>query len=189
MDCDAASMRERLLALLARDGWKRGTFTLASGRTSDFFIDCKEVILAAEGHHLAGHLVYRALAPFFPLDAVAGVVVGGCPLASAASCVSFALPNPLDALLVRMERKDHGTGRRIEGPSRGGRARRVAIVEDVLTTGGSLRRAAEAVAGEGHQVAAAVVLVDREEGGREALADLGFPVVSVFRKKDFFDVP
>jgi orotate phosphoribosyltransferase len=177
--------RARLLEMLRALAYREGEFVLASGRKSNFFIDCKQVILRAEGHVLAGRALLGALAAYAPLDAVAAVAIGGCPLASAVSTLSYLEGGRLHALYIRKERKDHGTGRLVDGLGALSGPSRVAVVEDVLTTGGSLRFAVEKVLEQGHRVPAAVVLVDREEGGEKALEDLGVPLVALFRKGDF----
>jgi orotate phosphoribosyltransferase len=184
---DAA--RQRLLDLLRADAWRRGTFRLASGRESDFFIDCKQVILTAEGHRLCGEVlggVIREAGLDDVTDAVAGVALGGCPLASAVSLTSaLGAGRRWDALYVRKEPKDHGTAQRIEGRVSLAASLRVVLLEDVLTTGGSSRVAVEALRADGHTVAAVVALVDRREGGREALEALGLRVLPVFSRADF----
>src|SRR5262249_679669 len=137
--------RAKLLERLRRDAYRAGTFTLVSGKTSDFFIDCKRVCLTAEGHALVGEGLFEQLSALEaagrvgPIDGVAGVALGGCPLASAVSLWSQLRSHPLDALYVRKEAKDHGTRALIEGALRPGA--RVALLEDVLTTGGSSRAA------------------------------------------------
>jgi orotate phosphoribosyltransferase len=181
--------RQRLLEQLRTDAWRRGTFRLASGRESDFFIDCKQVILTAEGHRLCGEVlcgVIRAEGLGEEADAVAGVALGGCPLASAVSLTSaLGGGRAWDALYVRKEPKDHGTAQRIEGRVSLAASLRVVLLEDVLTTGGSSRVAVEALRADGHTVLAVVALVDRREGGREALEAMGLRVVPVFSRADF----
>jgi orotate phosphoribosyltransferase len=177
--------RARLLELLRTLAFREGEFGLASGRKSNFFIDCKQVILRAEGHVLAGRALLRALGAYEPLDAVAAVAIGGCPLASAMSTLSHLEGGRLHALYIRKERKDHGTGRLVDGLGALSGPSRVAVVEDVLTTGGSLRYGVEKVLEQGHRVPVAVVLVNREEGGEGALEDLGVPLVALYRKGDF----
>jgi len=181
--------RQRLLERLRTDAWRRGTFRLASGRDSDFFIDCKQVILTAEGHRLCGEVlcgVIRASGLGEEADAVAGVALGGCPLASAVSLTSaLGGGRSWDALYVRKEPKDHGTAQRIEGRVSLAASLRVVLLEDVLTTGGSSRMAVEALRADGHTVLAVVALVDRREGGREALEAMGLRVIPVFSRADF----
>src|SRR3954471_1036100 len=101
--------RARLIELLRQLSFERKRVTLASGKESDFFIDCKQTVLTAEGHALVGELLFEALDALPPCDAIAGVELGGCPLASAVSLTSFQKGRPLDALYVRKEVKDHGS--------------------------------------------------------------------------------
>src|SRR5205823_502835 len=109
------SGRARLLELLRARSFARKKVTLASGRESDFFIDCKQTVLTAEGHALVGAEMFDALAKLPKADAVAGVELGGCPLASAVALVSFQRGAPLDAVYVRKDAKDHGSKRLLEG--------------------------------------------------------------------------
>src|SRR5215470_15812798 len=136
-------MRERLLELLTKRSFARRTVVLASGKESDFFIDCKQTVLTAEGHALAGELMFEALAQLPPCRAVAGVELGGCPLASAVSLVSFQKGRPLAALYVRKEQKDHGSKRLVEGDRAIVPGMPVVVLEDVITTGGSTLKAVE----------------------------------------------
>jgi orotate phosphoribosyltransferase len=177
------SDRDALLALLRRDAYKHGRFRLASGRESDFFIDCKRVMLTAEGHRLIGSVLFEELATLPDTAAVAGVALGGCPLVSAVSLTSALRGRPLDALYVRKEPKDHGTARRVEGSVPAGAA--VVLLEDVLTTGGSARAAIEALRAEGWRVDQVLALVDRDEGGVAALAALGVTARGLFSRGDF----
>ena len=181
-------MRERLLSLLRSHSFRQGApdeFLLASGRRSDFFVNCKATVLRSEGHHLAGHLVLDALERFSPLDGLGGVAIGACPLVSAASTVAHARGMTLNAFYVRRSRKDHGTADKMDGLEGIRPGGRVAMVEDVLTTGGSLAFGIEEARRIGLVVAVAVVLVDRLEGGREGIEGMGVPLVSVFTRKDF----
>src|SRR3954466_7970301 len=132
--------RARLIDLLRELSFERRRVILASGKESDFFIDCKQTVLTAEGHALVGELMLDALPP---CDAVAGVELGGCPLASAVSLVSFQRNAPRDAIYVRKEAKDHGSKRLVEGDTHLAPGATVAILEDVVTTGGSTLKAAE----------------------------------------------
>ena len=177
------SGRDELLALLRRDAYKEGRFRLASGRESDFFIDCKRVMLTAEGHRLIGSVLFDEVAAMEDVAGVAGVALGGCPLVSAVSLTSALRGKPFDALYVRKEAKDHGTGRRVEGSVPAGAE--VVLLEDVLTTGGSSRAAVEALRAEGWRVSRVLALVDREEGAVAALAALGLPARGLFHRADF----
>lgn len=181
--------RAALLERLRRDAYREGRFRLASGRESDFFIDCKRVMLTAEGHRLTGEVLCEevsALGDEARVEGVAGVALGGCSLASAVSLTSALKgvgPHRAgwDALYVRKEPKDHGTGARVEGVA----GPRVVLVEDVLTTGGSSKSAIEALRAAGHEVVAVFALIDRDEGARDALAAVGVTARGVFHRSDF----
>jgi orotate phosphoribosyltransferase len=182
---EPADAREELLSLLRRLSFRRGKFVLASGKESDFFIDCKQTVLGARGHLLSGVVMFDALDRLPRCDAVAGVALGGCPLASAVSLVSELRARPLPALYVRKEAKDHGTRRLVEGEVGAPGPAPVVLLEDVITTGGSTLKAVAALEAAGAKVAGVVVLVDRCEGGAEALDAAGMPWVSIFRRQDF----
>lgn len=177
--------RERLVTLLRERSFERRRVTLASGRESDFFIDCKQTALTAEGHALIGALMFDVLAELPPCDAVGGVELGGCPLASAVSLTSFQRGRPLPALYVRKARKDHGTTKLVEGDKSLQAGLRVALLEDVITTGGSSLKAVETLRAAGAVVVGIVALVDREEGGAETIREAGLPLVTLARKSDF----
>ena len=177
--------RERMVALLRERSFERKRVILASGRESDFFIDCKQSILTAEGHALVGELMFDALAALPACEAVAGVELGGCPLASAVSLVSFLRGRPLPALYVRKEVKDHGSKRLVEGDRAIVPGLPVVILEDVITTGGSTLKAAQKLESVGVRVVGVVALVDRLEGGAEAIREAGLPLVSICTRRDF----
>lgn len=176
--------RARLLELLRARSFANKRVVLASGRESDFFIDCKQTVLSAEGHALVGELLLDAIAPMSPL-AVAGVELGGCPLASAVALTSHLRGAPVDAIYVRKDAKDHGSRRELEGDAHLPRGARVALVEDVVTTGGSTLRAAEKLRAAGYEVAGVAALVDRLEGGREAIESAALPLVTLYTRRDF----
>jgi orotate phosphoribosyltransferase len=177
--------RERLLELLRARSFERKRVLLASGRESDFFIDCKQAVLTAEGHALVGDVMLDAVAALPGCVAVAGVELGGCPLASAVALTSFQRGAPLDAVYVRKDAKDHGSRRVLEGDSRLPAGARVALLEDVVTTGGSTLKAAAKLREGGYEVAGVVALVDRLEGGREAIEAGGLRLVALFTRDDF----
>lgn len=179
--------RTRLIELLTQLSFEKKLVTLASGRQSNFFIDCKQTILTAEGHALVGELMFDALSELGAVDAVGGVELGGCPLASAVSLVSFQKGRALPALYVRKERKDHGSAKRIEGDRALRPGLRVALLEDVVTTGGSSLKALDVLREAGCEVAGIVALVDRLEGGREAIEAAGVRLVSLATRRDFLE--
>ena len=177
--------RERLLQLLKRLSYEQREVTLASGQKSNFYIDCKQAVLTAEGHFLVGALFHRILSEQArEIEAIGGVTMGADPLASAVSTVSFIAGRPLAAFYVRKEPKGHGTGQWLEGTRSLRPGMPVAILEDVVTTGGSALKAVARVREHGLKVALILGLVDREEGGRETL-EKEAPLITLFRKRDF----
>ena len=179
---------QQLLALLSRTSFKLGTFKLASGATSDYYIDCRTTTLHAEGGRLTGHAILELLEQNgIQAEAVGGLTMGADPIVSNVATASAwrALSSPgaplLHGFLVRKAEKTHGTGRRIEGFCREGA--HVVIVDDVCTTGGSTINAIEAAQQAGMKVAAVVCIVEREEAnGRPAVeaAAAGAPFLRLF---------
>lgn len=180
-----ADARARLLELLRDRSFQRKRVTLASGKESDFFIDCKQTVLTAEGHALTGALMLDAALAAGPFDAIAGVELGGCPLASAAALTSFLRGAPRDAVYVRKDAKDHGSKRLVEGDTRLGAGATLVILEDVTTTGGSTLKAVEKLRAAGYRVSHVVTLVDRLEGGREAIEASGLALTAIYTRRDF----
>lgn len=191
MGADAAGPagpRAGLLELLRSRAFERKRVVLASGRESDFFIDCKQAVLTALGHALVGETMLeavRALPGPGPCVAVAGVELGGCPLASAVALTSHQRGMPLDAVYVRKDAKEHGSRRQLEGNTRLPAGARLALLEDVVTTGGSTLKAAAKLRDAGYVVAGVIALVDRLEGGREAIEADGLKLVALFTRDDF----
>lgn len=177
--------RASLLELLKKHSFARRKVILASGRESDFFIDCKQSILRADGHVFAGRLMYEALTKLPDCVAVAGVELGGCPLASAVAMTSMLAGDPKNAIYVRKVAKDHGSQRLLEGDAELEENAPVVILEDVTTTGGSTLAAAEKLRTAKRNVVGVVTLVDRLEGGYEAIVAAGIPVVAIFTRADF----
>src|ERR1700716_197851 len=174
---------DRLRVLLAERSARRGHFTLASGRQSTLYIDARLTTMSPDGLALIGPLALAALrASNWQVDAVGGLTLGADPVSYAIAYASALAGTPLRAFTVRKEAKAHGPGRLIEGPFRDGD--RVAVIEDVITTGGSALRAAETIRAGGGVVVGVLALVDREEGGREALESAGLPVLALARASD-----
>jgi orotate phosphoribosyltransferase len=180
-----SAKRARLIQLLTERSFERRKVILASGRESDFFIDCKQTMLTAEGHALVGELMFDLLAELPPCEAVGGVELGGCPLASAVSLVSFQRGKPLNALYVRKAKKDHGTTKLVEGDKSLKPGLKVALLEDVVTTGGSSLKAVESLKAAGAEVIGIVALVDRLEGGADTIRAAGLPLVTLATRSDF----
>ncbi len=174
-----ADAHARLLELLRVRAFARRKVILASGRESDFFIDCKQAVLGAEGHVVVGQAMLAALEQLPRCVAVAGVELGGCPLASAVALTSFQRGAPLDAIYVRKDVKDHGSRRLLEGNAAIPDGAAVALLEDVVTTGGSTLNAAAKLRDAGYRVVGVVALVDRLEGGRGAIEAAGLPFVAL----------
>ncbi len=179
-----ASKRGRLLELLRTRSFQEREVTLSSGLKSNFYIDCKQVSLDAEGAALIGDLFHQIIDEVAPKAiAVGGLTMGADPLATATSILSFQLGRPRAAFLVRKEPKGHGTGQWVESTKLPEGAP-VVILEDVITTGASTLRAIERARGAGLVVLHAVCLVDRLEGGREAVVS-ETPLTTLFTRRDF----
>jgi orotate phosphoribosyltransferase len=177
---------DRLLELLATRSVRRGQFTLASGRQSTLYIDARLTTMSPEGLSVIGPLGVSALAGSgWNVQAVGGLTLGADPVSYAISYASASLRSPLRAFTVRKQAKEHGTGKLIEGPFRTGD--RVAVIEDVITTGGSAIKAISAVRAAGGTVAGVLALVDREEGGREAIETAGVPVLVMARVSEILE--
>ena len=178
----SASDRRHLAALLAERSAKRGQFTLASGRESNFYVDARLTTMSPEGLALIGPAALQAIADaHWDADSVGGLTLGADPISYAISYASASTAHPVRAFTVRKEPKGHGTGKLVEGPFRSGD--RVVIIEDVVTTGGSALKAAAVIAAGG-RVLGILALVDREEGGREAIEAAGYSVRSLVRASD-----
>lgn len=175
--------RDRLVVMLAGRSARRGLFTLASGRLSSLYIDARLTTMSPDGLALIGPLALAELERLeWSVDAVGGLTLGADPISYAIAYASDLAGRHVRAFTVRKEPKAHGTARQVEGPFREGD--RVAVVEDVITTGGSALRAVEAVRREGGTVAGVLALVDREEGGREALEGAGLRVHALARASE-----
>ena len=160
-------MRQELIDLLCEKSFRYSqdpVFKLVSGKMSRFYVNCKPTTLNARGMFLVGHLILDALVRQ-EIQAVGGLTFGADPIAVAAAFASALEGPPIDAFSIRKTRKDHGIVKWVEGDIRPGQ--RVAIIDDVATTGGSTIKAVERARSEGLEVVKAVILVDRQEGGLE----------------------
>lgn len=178
--------RLQLLEMLRRLSFERRQVVLSSGKTSDFYIDCKRTALTARGHFLIGRLFCERLRQL-PEKVVAagGLTLGADPLASAVALTSYLGGEDIQAFLVRKEPKGHGTGQWIEGRVLLKEGDAVAILEDVVTTGASTLKAIERAEAEGLRVVAVLALVDRLEGGREAVEARGHRLEALYTREDF----
>ncbi|MGE0867964.1 MAG: orotate phosphoribosyltransferase [Kofleriaceae bacterium] len=182
-----SAKRERLLELLRARSFQEREVTLSSGLTSNFYIDCKQVSLDAEGAALIGELFNAVIDEVAPTAvAVGGLTLGADPLATATSIASFVAQRPdriRSAFIVRKEPKGHGTNQWVESTKLSA-GTPVVILEDVITTGASTLKAIERARLAGLTVLHAVGLVDRLEGGREAVV-AQTPLTTLFTKRDF----
>ena len=163
----AFTMKEELIDLLCQKSFKfsqEPIYKLVSGRMSQFYVNCKPVTLCARGMFLAGHLLFEAIKND-DITAIGGLTFGADPLAVATAFTSELKARPINAFSIRKTRKDHGMIRWIEGDIQPGE--RVAIIDDVATTGGSTIKAIKRARAEGLEVVRVVILVDRQEGGVE----------------------
>jgi orotate phosphoribosyltransferase len=174
---DKTRARARLLEVVREKALRRGTFTLASGKTSDYYLDCRLVTLDPEGIFLLSRLILEDLKDS-PVEAVGGLTLGADPIASVVAALSHLEGRPVRAFLVRKETKGHGTQKRIEGAPLTGA--RVAVVEDVMTTGGSAKEAIAQAEAAGAKVERVYCLVDRLEGGGAELRAKGYDVRTIF---------
>jgi len=176
--------KQRLKEILLEKSYRKGSFTLTSGKTSDFYIDGKQTTLSAEGSYLCGKLLFQLLQKSpIPIDAVGGMTLGADPLVTAVSIASFLEKKPIPAFIVRKEAKGHGTGNYIEGLKNMAEGCTVALLEDVVTTGGTLIKVIERVEAAGFKVGLIATVVERQEGGTEALAKAGYTLESVFTRE------
>ncbi len=180
--------RRRLRALLAERSYQRRRVVLASGRVSDFYFDSKQTVLDGEGAYLTGLLLFEAIRglPEFPeVRAVGGLALGAVPLGTAVAVVSHQQGRPLASLVVRKTVKVHGTAAAVEGAALVPAGSTVVALEDVVTSGGSALTAVRRLREGGYQVRTVVALIDRQEGGREALEAAGLALHALFARADF----
>jgi len=182
-------MKDQLLALLRTKSLKRAKegefFTLASGAKSTVYLDVRKTALSPEGHRLLGEMLYKAIPWAKNPSLVAGVELGGCPLASAVSMYStFAFEGMprFPAVYVRKQGKDHGTKNLVEGPYEPGQS--VVLLEDVVTSGGSSLKALEALTAAGLTPVGVLAVVDREQGGGGAFEEAGIPFEALVTMKE-----
>ncbi|MEW6456123.1 MAG: orotate phosphoribosyltransferase [Acidobacteriota bacterium] len=176
-------MRERLLEILKEKSFKKDVKRiLASGRESTYYIDGKITTMDPEGAYLIANIVLEILKAF-DVDAIGGYTLGADPIVGAVVGLSYQLRKPIYGFIVRKEPKTHGEMKLIEGPFK--RGWKVALIDDVVTTGSSILKAAKAVEEEGAEVALTMAIVDRLEGGRKNLESKGYKFISIFTRKDF----
>jgi orotate phosphoribosyltransferase len=173
----AEESERSLLELFKRHALLHGEFTLASGAKSSYYFDGRMLTLLPEGAYLVAKKVFQLLAG--KVDAIGGLSLGADPIVAAVALISHLEGQPIPAFIVRAEVKKHGTQKKIEGHlPKGGR---VAIVDDVITTGGSVFQAIEAVEAEGCRVVKVIALLDRDQGGSDELKRRGYDFVALLK--------
>ncbi len=172
--------RSRLLRLIRKLSYREGDFTLASGKKSKFYIDLKATTLHPDGAYLFGEVAYALLKEQgVRVEGVGGLTLGADPLATSLSLAARRHGDHWPAFIVRKEPKDHGTSRYIEGTENLRPGARVLVLEDVVTTGGSSLKAIECLKRDGYEPAFALTVVDREQGGREAIEAAGSKLLRI----------
>lgn len=184
-------MKKKLISLILSRSFKftqKPTFKLASGKKSKFYFNCKPATLDPEGMFLIGNLLFRLIKAekTWKVKAVGGLTLGADPVAAAIAYTSYLKKERLKAFTVRKEPKKHGTMLWIEGDVK--RGDRVLIVEDVITTGSSTKKAVQRAKAAGLKVKGVVALIDRQEGGKEAVEAMGLPFKALLTKEDIFKV-
>lgn len=175
------SMRDELLAHIATHALKKGDFTLASGRKSNYYINGKLSTLDARGAYLVARTFLAMIADDVP-DAVGGLTLGADPIIGSMLALAGMEDLDMKGFIVRKATKDHGTQSLVEGPADG--VEKVVIIEDVVTTGGSSMKAIAAIEELGCKVTRVLAVVDREQGGRENLKEKGYRLESIFTAKE-----
>ena len=185
------TMKKRLIELVIERTFKfttKPTFKLASGKTSSFYFNCKPTTLNPEGMYLIGQLLHDLIkgCKSMKIKAVGGLTLGADPVANAIAYTSYLKGDSIESFVVRKEPKKHGTMLWIEGQVKKGD--KVMIVEDVITTGSSTLKAVSRAKKCGLKVQGVIVLIDRQEGGREKVEALGLPLKALLTKDEIFRV-
>ena len=177
--------RTRLAKLLYSRSYREGDFTLTSGKKSDYYFDCKQTALHPEGGYLIGSLFLDIIFSLQEqVQGVGGMTLGADPLVSAVSVLSFLEKKPLPGFIIRKEAKGHGTNAYLEGMTNFEPGFKVCLLEDVVTTGGTLLTACQRVEDAGLKISGILCVLDREEGGRENIRSAGYDLVSIFTRKE-----
>ena len=176
------SAREQLIRYISDDAVFRGDFTLTSGAKATYYVDLRKVSLDHRVAPLIGQVMLDLIAPIRDVAAVGGLTMGADPIAAAVLHQGAARGLSYDAFVVRKEPKDHGRGRQVEGPDVEGK--RVVVLEDTSTTGGSPLSAIEALLKVGAEIAAVAVVVDRATGARERIEAAGYPYLAAIGLED-----
>ncbi|MDR2892578.1 MAG: orotate phosphoribosyltransferase [Deltaproteobacteria bacterium] len=180
---DTIRLKQKLAKLLVEKSYLEGEFTLSSGLSSDYYFDCRQTSLHPEGAWLIGALMAEMLRPL-GINGVGGMTMGADPLITAVSLAGRELGLNWPGLIVRKEAKKHGTGRSLEGMANFQPGACVGMLEDVVSTGGSVLKACESVRASGLVIRDVVCVLDREMGGREALQQAGCKLHAIFTRAE-----
>lgn len=179
------NQKETLRKLLLEKSYEKKEVILASGRKSDFYFDGKQTSLNPLGSYLIGSLFFEMIQNSGrKIEAIGGPTLGADPIVTAVSLISQLKENPIPAFIIRKEPKKHGTSAWIEGEKNLRPGMQIALVEDVVTSGGSVLKAAEKVEKAGYFISLILTLVDREEGGREKIEEKGYRFQAIFTKRE-----
>ncbi|BDZ55056.1 Orotate phosphoribosyltransferase [Agromyces marinus] len=181
-NAQTADDRRQLIEYISSDAVFHGDFTLTSGKQASYYVDLRRVSLDHRVAPLIGRVMLDLIADVPDVAAVGGMTMGADPIATAVLHQGAARGASYDAFVVRKEPKDHGRGKQVEGPDVAGR--RVIVLEDTSTTGGSPLKAIEALRAAGAEVAAVAVVVDRDTGAREVIEAAGVPYLAAIGLKD-----
>ncbi len=176
-----APQKARLLAIIKQKSFLRGQFKLASGATSDYYLDMKPTTFDPEGAALVADIIFSMLRDDTTSDAIGGLELGAVPIIAAVCARSFP-ERPIQGFIVRKETKDHGTAQKIDGNFKPNS--KVILLEDVTTKGGSVMQAVRAVRARGAEVTRIISILDRLEGAEETLKKEGIALQSIFTTKD-----
>ena len=181
-----SASRARLKDIIHKRSFGRGEITLASGRKSDFYFNLQPTMLDPEGAALLAELSLDALKDD-RIDYIGGLEMGAVPIAGAIAQLSWLKGHPIAAFFVRKKPKEHGARLAVEGLAKGDSlaGKRIVIVEDVTTTGGSAIKAVDAVKESGGEVVLVFTMVDRDEGAAEAFEKAGIPFRALYKAGEF----
>jgi orotate phosphoribosyltransferase len=176
------SPRDQLIEHISAEAVFHGSFTLTSGKHADYYIDLRKVSLDHRVAPLIGKVMVDLIADIPDVFAVGGLTMGADPIAAAVLHQGVAMGKSYDAFVVRKEPKDHGRGKQVEGPDLEGK--RVIVLEDTSTTGGSPLKAVEALQRIGAEIAAVAVVVDRNTGAKQVIEAAGYPYLAAIGLAD-----
>jgi orotate phosphoribosyltransferase len=177
--------RTELARLLYSKSYREGNFTLTSGKKSDYYFDCKQTALHPQGGYLIGKLFLEIIhEQKMNVQGVGGMTLGADPLVSAVTVLSHLEKTPLPGFIIRKEAKGHGTNTYLEGMANFEPGFKVCLLEDVVTTGGTLLTACQRVKDAGLEIEGILCVLDREEGGRENISRAGYDLISIFTRKE-----